>query len=92
VPEAGRSVLCVDNRASRNLALFLLRRAGYEVRAAGSVAEALRLARDGRFDLYLINQTTPGGRGRKCRCALARRGAARAVLDRPVAKRHGARA
>lgn len=52
---AGRLILCVDNRASRNLAVFLLRRAGYEVRTAGSVADALKLISDTRFDLYLVN-------------------------------------
>ena len=52
---AGRRVLCVDNRASRNLAVFLLKRAGFEVSTAGSVTSATESARGAGFDLYLVN-------------------------------------
>ncbi len=50
-----RRILCIDNRASGNLAVFLLRRAGYEVVTADSVADALELSRGARFDLFLLN-------------------------------------
>ena len=56
-------VLCVDNRASRNLALFLLKRAGYEVVAANSLTEALELIGGARFDLHLVNHKLLRGAG-----------------------------
>jgi CheY-like chemotaxis protein len=52
---AKRHILCIDNRASHNLAIFLLKRAGYEVLATHSMSAALELARSTRFDLYLLN-------------------------------------
>ena len=52
---AQQRILCVDNHASRNLAIYLLERAGFEVSTAGSIADGLRLARAEPFDLYLLN-------------------------------------
>ena len=60
---AKRRVLCVDNRASRNLAVFLLKRAGFEVSTADSVASATEAARGGGFDLYLVNHKLLRGSG-----------------------------
>ena len=52
---AYRSILCVDNNASSNLAIYLLERVGYEVRTASSLADAGKLVQVERFDLHLIN-------------------------------------
>ena len=48
-------ILCIDNHASRNLAVLLLERAHYEVATAGSVSKAVALARGAHFDLFLLN-------------------------------------
>lgn len=52
---AYRSILCVDNNASSNLAIYLLERVGYEVKTASSLADAGKLVQVERFDLHLIN-------------------------------------
>jgi CheY-like chemotaxis protein len=39
-----RRILCIDNRASRNLAVYLLGLSGYEVKTASSIAEAVSLS------------------------------------------------
>ena len=44
-----------DHEDTRALIVRLLAHWGYEVQAAGSVEEGLRLARRGRFDLYLLD-------------------------------------
>lgn len=48
-------ILCIDNNASSNLAVYLLERVGYEVKMASSIADAEKLAQVERFDLRLIN-------------------------------------
>ena len=48
-------ILCIDNNASSNLAVYLLERAGYEVVTRGSIAEAADLTQDEHFDLHLLN-------------------------------------
>ena len=63
-PRKGR-VLCVDNRASRNLAVFLLKRAGYEVTTATSLPDALELVGGARFDLHLVNHKLLRGAGKE---------------------------
>ena len=52
---AQQRILCVDNNASSNLAVYLLERVGYEVKTASSLADAVKLAQVERFDLQLIN-------------------------------------
>ena len=37
---AQERILCVDNNASSNLAVYLLERVGYEVKTASSLADA----------------------------------------------------
>src|SRR3712207_3111892 len=58
-----RRILCIDDHDSRNLPVFLLAGAGYEVTTAGSANEALGLAADRPFDLYLINERFGDGTG-----------------------------
>jgi DNA-binding NtrC family response regulator len=48
-------ILCIDNNASSNPAVYLLERVGYEVKMASSIAGAEKLAQVERFDLRLIN-------------------------------------
>jgi response regulator RpfG family c-di-GMP phosphodiesterase len=52
---AQKRILCVDNNASSNLAVYLLERVGYQVKTASSLADAGKLAQVERFDLHLIN-------------------------------------
>ena len=54
-------VLCIDNRASSNLAVYLLERAGFEVRTTNSIADAKKLARHEPFDLHLLNHELVDG-------------------------------
>lgn len=56
-----KRILCVDNHASRNLAVFLLEQANYQVVTASSVADALKLAKSSHFDLFLLNHSLLGG-------------------------------
>ncbi|HEY2974754.1 MAG TPA: response regulator [Pyrinomonadaceae bacterium] len=58
---AQQRILCVDNNASSNLAVYLLERVGYEVKTASSLADADRLAQVERFDLQLINHRLVDG-------------------------------
>ena len=50
-----RNILCIDNRASSNLAIYLLELAGFEVKTASSISDGITLAQTQRFDLYLLN-------------------------------------
>ena len=52
---AQKRILCIDNNASSNLAVYLLGRVGYEVKMASSLVEASKLVQVERFDLQLIN-------------------------------------
>ena len=58
---AQKRILCVDNNASSNLAVYLLERVGYEVKTASSLADAVKLAQVERFDLQLINHRLVDG-------------------------------
>jgi response regulator RpfG family c-di-GMP phosphodiesterase len=60
VPAQSR-ILCVDNNASSNLAVYLLGRVGYEVKRVSSLADAGKLAQVERFDLQLINHRLVDG-------------------------------
>ena len=53
--QAQKRILCLDNNASSNLAVYLLERVGYEVKTASSLADAGKLVQVERFDLQLIN-------------------------------------
>jgi DNA-binding NtrC family response regulator len=53
-------VLCIDNHASSNLAIYLLRLAGYEVSCVESFSSAMKLIDGPCFDLYLINDELAG--------------------------------
>ena len=52
---AQQRILCFDNHASNNLAVYLLERVGYEVKVVSSLDDAAELAQVERFDLQLIN-------------------------------------
>ena len=58
---AQKRILCVDNNASSNLAVYLLERVGYEVKTASSLTDAGQLAQVERFDLQLINHRMVDG-------------------------------
>ncbi len=52
---AKQRILCIDNHASSNLAIYLLEQAGYEVSTASSIAEGIELAKSEHLDLHLLN-------------------------------------
>jgi CheY-like chemotaxis protein len=54
-------ILCIDNNASRNLAVYLLERVGYEVITANSIADGVKLAQGEHFDLHLLNHSLVDG-------------------------------
>ena len=58
---AQQRILCIDNNAAGNLAVYLLERVGYEVKTASSLADAGELAQVERFDLQLINHKLVDG-------------------------------
>lgn len=55
MPLAEKDILCIDNNASRNFAIYLLERIGLRVITANSIAMGIRKAQTQRCDLYLIN-------------------------------------
>ncbi|HEV2912465.1 MAG TPA: response regulator [Pyrinomonadaceae bacterium] len=59
-----RRVFCAeDHDDTRQLLSLLLGQSDYEVEAAATVAEGLRLARRKSFDLYLLSGRFPDGTG-----------------------------
>lgn len=64
VPAAGLKVLLVeDHEATRDTLVNLLRKRGFTVMPAGSITEALLLARVGTFDLLISDLGLPDGDG-----------------------------
>jgi DNA-binding NtrC family response regulator len=55
MPSAQKRILCIDNNASSNLAVYLLERVGYEVKMASSIADAEKITKVERFEVRLIN-------------------------------------
>ena len=62
-PEKSRILHVDDDPDIRLLISASLRNFGYFVVTAGSVAEALRLAKDLKFDLFILDVGLPGGTG-----------------------------
>jgi DNA-binding response OmpR family regulator len=61
---AHKRILCVEDNADTSALLkVLLEQNGYEVVGAGTVAEAVTLARGDGFDLLLIDRWLPDGEG-----------------------------
>jgi DNA-binding response OmpR family regulator len=59
-----RRILCVDDNEDNSFMLtVLLGLSNYDAVAAGSVEEALRMARSERFDLYILDKRFPDGTG-----------------------------
>ena len=58
---AQQRILCIDNNASSNLAVYLLERVGYEVKTVSSLDDAGKLAEVEHFDLQLINHKLVDG-------------------------------
>ena len=61
--ERHRLLLVEDHETTRSVLMRLLRRAGYEVVAAGSVAEAVAAAAQERFDVVVSDLGLPDGSG-----------------------------
>jgi response regulator RpfG family c-di-GMP phosphodiesterase len=55
MPLAGKVILCIDNNASRNWAIYLLKRVGFEVITANSIADGIKKAQMQRCEIYLLN-------------------------------------
>ena len=60
---ANRVLLVEDNELARDALRLLLQATGHQVCVAGSVTEALRVARAERPDLVLLDLTLPDGSG-----------------------------
>src|SRR6476469_9378778 len=58
-------VLVIDNHASSNLAVFLLRFCGYEVNCVKSISAALDLVDSSTFDVCVINDELACGSGKE---------------------------
>ena len=61
MPPTKKRILCIDNHASSNLAVYLLERVGYEVKMASSIVDAEKLSQVERFDLQLVNHELVDG-------------------------------
>lgn len=61
MPRTQQRILIIDNRASSNLAVYLLKRAGFEVKTASSIADAVKLSHVEHFDLQLLNHELVDG-------------------------------
>ena len=62
-PSAGHILYVEDHEDTREFVTYLLTRSYYNVVTADSCNDALRLARRGRFDLYLLDNWVIGGSG-----------------------------
>jgi len=62
-PSTAKIMYVEDNADTRELVLYVLARAGYEVVVAENYKQAARLAQTTSFDLYLIDNCMPGGSG-----------------------------
>ena len=60
---ANHVLLVEDNELARDAMMLLLQHTGHQVSVAGSVAEALMVARRERPDLLLLDLTLPDGDG-----------------------------
>lgn len=59
-----KRILCVDDEAdSCDLMKIYLEQAGYDVVTAMTMAEGLQLARNQKFDLYILDVLLPDGSG-----------------------------
>jgi two-component system OmpR family response regulator len=57
-------VLCVDDHEDTGVMLkYLLGNSDYEVKTADNIEEALRLAKNEGFDLYVLDKRLPDGTG-----------------------------
>lgn len=56
----GRILYTEDDPDSRELVIFTLQQRGYEITCADNGIEALSLARNERFDLFLVDNWMPG--------------------------------
>ena len=64
MPPTKRRILCVDDNVDTCLMLTtLLERQNYEVISASAPEEALKMAREVRFDLYLLDTRFPEDTG-----------------------------
>jgi two-component system response regulator RegX3 len=64
MPQTKCRILCIDDHEDTSEMLkLLLSQEDYEVVTALSCEEALRLAKDGEFDLYVLDRRLPDGSG-----------------------------
>ena len=58
-----RILFVEDNKDARDMVCIILRRDGYKVTSVETVCEALQLAKNERFNLFLIDSRLPDGSG-----------------------------
>ena len=61
--EKPRILYVEDDTDTREMVSFMLTHQGYEVTTASSSGEAIRLAREGSYSLYILDHTLPDGSG-----------------------------
>ena len=59
----GRILLVEDHQDTAEIVYLFMRMLGYEMSNAPTLTDALRLARGGGFDLYLVDGKLPDGTG-----------------------------
>src|SRR6185295_12138099 len=59
----GRILLVEDHQDTVEIIDYFMRMMGYELSNALTLTEALRIAKDGDFDLYLVDGKLPDGTG-----------------------------
>ena len=60
IPQRGPVLYTEDDPDTREMVIFTLRRNGYEVTCADTGTEALSLAKNDVFDLFLVDNWLPG--------------------------------
>ena len=59
----GRILYVEDNEDNRKVITAMMQAWGYEITSVATVTEGLSLARQGRFDVYLLDYRLPDGNG-----------------------------
>lgn len=61
--QKARILYVEDDADTREMVTLMLTHQGYEVATASSSAESIKLAKEGSYDLYILDNTLPDGSG-----------------------------
>jgi DNA-binding response OmpR family regulator len=62
-PEKARILYVEDDADTREMVTLMLTLQGYKVASASSCGESIQLAKEGSYDLYILDYTLPDGSG-----------------------------